>query len=58
LKTVSLDEGRARVTDENSKEVKKILSGEGKDGWMQEASLIRKAVLPPRIEFGGRVVQG
>jgi hypothetical protein len=27
LKTVSLDEGRARVTDENSKEVKEILSG-------------------------------
>jgi hypothetical protein len=32
LKTVSLDEGRARVTDENSKEVKEILSGDGKDG--------------------------
>jgi hypothetical protein len=32
LKTVSLDEGRARVIDESSKEVKEILSVEGKDG--------------------------
>jgi hypothetical protein len=44
LKTVSLDEGRATVTDENSKEVNEICSGEGKHGWMREGSLIRKAV--------------
>jgi hypothetical protein len=58
LKTVSLDEGRARVTDENSKEVKEILSGDGKDGKMREGSLIRKAVPPPRLELGGQVMQG
>jgi hypothetical protein len=52
LKTVSLEEGRARVTDENSKEVKEILSGDGKDGKMREGSLIRKAVPPPRLELG------
>jgi hypothetical protein len=49
LKTVSLDDERARVIDENSKEVKEILSGEGKDGRMRgDGSLIRKAVPPIR----------
>jgi hypothetical protein len=58
LKTVGLDEGRARATVENSKEVKEISSGEGIDGWMREGSLIRKAMPPPRLELGGQVMQG